>query len=116
MILINSNTQDINFRKIPYHDNINTQFIISKNINGELIIWNFNADNYEKVMGKAHSLIDQLLGLSTDTMYKRIIPDKNLKKIQILEMTPEEIQNYNNQQKRNDKGTKNKTQVNCNSP
>ena len=106
MILINSNTQDINFKKIPYHDNINTQFIISKN----------NADNYEEVMGKAHSLMDQLLGLSTDTMYKRIIPDNNLKEIQILEMTPEEIHNYNNQKRSNDKGTKNKTQVNCNSP
>ena len=76
MILINSNTQDIIFRKIPYHDNTNTQFIISKNINGKLISCNFNADNYEKVIGKVPTLIDQLLGLSNDVMYKRIILNK----------------------------------------
>ena len=106
MTTITNGAEEVNYKIIPPYNNINRQIIISRNIDGENIIWNFNADQREDVMGKITSKMDQLFNLSQDTWYKRIICD-DFNSIQIIEMNSEEIQQYqqknesNNNEKEN---------------
>ena len=91
MTTITNDTEDINYKIVNPYNNTNRQIIISKNIEGQNIAWNFNADQREDVMGKLHSKMDQLFNLSKDNWYKRIIYD-DFNSIEIIEMNAVEIQ------------------------
>lgn len=93
MTTITNDTEDINYKIVNPYNNTNRQIIISKNISGKNIIWNFNAGQKEDVMGKLPSKIDQLFNLSQDTWYKRIISN-DFNSIEIIEMNAVEIQQY----------------------
>lgn len=93
MTTITNDTEGINYKIVNPYNNSNRQIIISKNIEGQNIAWNFNADQRENVMGKLHSKMDQLFNLSKDNWYKRIIYD-DFNSIEIIEMNAVEIQQY----------------------
>ena len=93
MTTINNHTENISYKIVPSFNNTHSQIIISKNIEGKNIAWNFNADQKEDVMGKLHSKMDQLFNLSQDTWYKRIIYD-DFNSIEIIEMNAVEIKQY----------------------
>ena len=99
MTTITNDTEDINYKIVNPYNNTNRQIIISKNIEGQNIAWNFNADQREDVMGKLHSKMDQLFNLSKDNWYKRIIYD-DFNSIEIIEMNAVEIQQYQQEMKR----------------
>jgi hypothetical protein len=98
MTTITNDTEDINYKIVNPYNNTNRQIIISKNIEGQNIAWNFNADQREDVMGKLHSKMDQLFNLSKDNWYKRIIYD-DFNSIEIIEMNAVEIQQYQQEMK-----------------
>ena len=76
---------------IPRHNHINNQLILTKDYRGEKIIYNFNFDDKECIMGRPVSLMNVLLGLDEKKFYKRIINDNS---IEFIVMNDNEIKDY----------------------
>ena len=81
--ILTENNFNGNWRLIPSNNGIQTQLILSKNIlnkNGESqnIIYNFNYDIKNHVIGRPISLMNELLGLNKNQFYKCIIDNESL--------------------------------------
>lgn len=113
MTTITSEAKEIEYKIIQPYNNINCQLIISKNISGKNIIWNFNADQKEDVMGKLTSKMDQLFNLSQDIWYKRVISD-DFNSIEIIEMNTVEIDKYQQEMEIKNNETTLKKNIICN--
>ena len=95
--ILTENNFNGNWRYIPSNNGTQTQLILSKNIlykNGENlnVIYNFNYDIKNHVIGRPTSLMNELLGLNENQFYKCII-DNNC--LTFIVMTQSEIDEYN---------------------
>ena len=96
--ILTENNFNGNWILIPSNNGNQSQLILSKNIlnrNGESqnIIYNFNYDIKNHVIGRPISLMNELLGLDENLFYKCIIDNESL--IFII-MTQSEINEYEN--------------------
>ena len=71
-ILTNENNE-YEWKYIPGDDIINSQIIIKKNVNGLLLIYNFNADIEIDKTGRIHEHMNTLLGVEAGFNYERRI-------------------------------------------
>lgn len=91
---------DGEWRFIPRYNNTNNQLILTKDYFGKKIRCNFNFDEREKVFGRPVSLMNVLLGLDKEKIYKRVI---NNNSIEFIVMNNNEIRTYEENMKRDNR-------------
>jgi len=105
--VITQNNFNGDWKFIPRNNGNQSQLILSKNLLTENnkyvnVIYNFNYDVKDHVIGRPTSLMNELLGLNENQFYKCIIDNNSLT---FIVMTQSEIDEYN-ENKRNQVKTK----------
>ena len=96
---LNKDNFDGEWKFIPRYNNTNNQLILTKDYFGKKLIYNFNFDDKEYVMGRPVSLMNVLLGLDEEKFYKRIINDNS---IEFIVMNYNEIARYREENRKKD--------------
>ena len=101
--ILTKNNFNGNWKFIPSYNGNQSQLILSKNIltkdgTNENVLYNFNYDIKNHVIGKPTSLMNELLELSENQFYKCIINNETLT---FIIMTQSEIDEYKQNNERN---------------
>ena len=107
--ILTKNNFNGNWKFIPSYNGNQSQLILSKNIltkdgTNENVLYNFNYDIKNHVIGKPTSLMNELLELSENQFYKCIINNETLT---FIIMTQSEIDEYKQNNERNKNVNKN---------
>ena len=98
---LNKDNFDGEWKFIPRYNNRNSQLILTKDYFGQKIGCNFNFDEKESVLGRPVSLINVLLDLDKEKIFKRIIRSNS--SIEFIVMNDNEIRRYEEAMQRNRK-------------
>ena len=101
--ILTKNNFNGNWKLIPRENGNQSQLILSKNIltkdgTNENVLYNFNYDISNHVIGRPTSLMNELLGLDENQFYKCIIENESLT---FIVMTQSEIDEYKQNNERN---------------